>query len=141
MDYDADTEAGIQELVRQDPRHPREAYHFVFAGLARAQQMRSAEVGSAGGRQHVRGPELLEALRDLALDEFGPLAYRVLCAWNIRRTEDFGRLVFSLIGAGLLSGTPEDSLVDFADGYEFTSAFVDPFVETGEMPADLPSIT
>lgn len=141
MNDDADTEAGIRELVRQEPRHPREAYLFVFAGLARAQQMRSAEVGADGGRHHVRGPELLEALRDQALDEFGPLARRVLSEWNIRRTEDFGHLVFNLIGAGLLSATPEDSPVDFADGYEFTSAFADPFVETGEMPTDLPPIT
>lgn len=141
MNDDADTEAGLRELVRRDPRHPREAYLFVFAGLARAQQMRSAEVGAEGERQHVRGPELLESLRDLALDDFGPLAHHVLGAWGIRRTEDFGRLVFSLIGAGLLSGTPEDSQADFADGYDFTSAFVDPFVETGEMPADLPPIT
>lgn len=141
MDQEADTEAGIQELLRRDPRQPRAAYLFVLAGLARAQQMRSAEVGAVGERQHVRGPELLEALRDLALDEFGPLAYRVLCAWNLQRTEDFGRLVFSLIDVGLLSGTPEDSLADFADGYDFSSAFVDPFAETGEMPTDLPPIT
>jgi uncharacterized repeat protein (TIGR04138 family) len=141
MDQEADTEAGIEELVRKDPRHPRAAYHFVLAGLARAQQIRSAEVGSEDGRQHIRGPELLEALRDQALDEFGPLAYRVLSDWNVRRTEDFGRLVFNLIDAGLLSATAEDSPVDFADGYEFTSAFVDPFAETGEMPTDLPPIT
>lgn len=141
MDQEADTEAGIRELVRRDARHPREAYLFVFAGLERAQQMRRAEVGAAGARQHVRGPELLEALRDEALDEFGPLAYRVLSEWQIRRTEDFGRLVFNLIEAGLLSATPEDSPVDFADGYEFTSAFVDPFRETGEMPSDLPPIS
>jgi uncharacterized repeat protein (TIGR04138 family) len=140
MSDDADTEAAIRELVARDSRYPREAYLFLLNGLTRAQRLRQAELGTADARQHVRGPELLEALRDQALDEFGPLAYRVLDAWNIRRTEDFGNLVFSLIGAGLLSGTPEDSPVDFADGYEFTSAFVDPFAETGEMPTDLPPI-
>jgi uncharacterized repeat protein (TIGR04138 family) len=135
-----DTDARLTELLQKNPRYPREAYLFLFAGLERAQQIRAAEGGDQTGR-HVRGPELLEALRDLALDEFGPLAHRVLSAWNVHRTEDFGHLVFNLVEAGLLGATPEDSLADFADGYDFQGAFLDPFAEEGEMPADLPPIT
>lgn len=139
MDPDANTEARLTELLQKDTTYPREAYLFLLAGLDRAQQM-SVPEGAETTRRHVRGPDLLEALRDLALDEFGPLACRVLASWGIRRTEDFGRLVFSLVGAGLLSATPEDSPADFADGYDFATAFVEPFSEGGEPPADLPPV-
>ena len=139
LSHDAKTEAKLARLLKQNSRYPREAYLFLFAGLVRAQQNRT-EKPSGAGADHVRGPELCEALRELALDEFGPLALRVLREWNILRTDDFGRIVFNLIEAGLLSSTAEDSLVDFADGYEFTTAFVEPFAETGDLPTDLPPL-
>jgi len=140
MGPDASTEARLSELLQKDPAYPREAYLFLLAGLDRAQQMHVPE-GAETSRRHMRGPELLEALRDLALDEFGPLACRVLASWGVRRTEDFGQLVFKLVGAGLLSATPDDSPTDFADGYDFATAFVEPFAEEGEPPTDLPPIT
>lgn len=140
MDLDAESEAKLRQVLEHDPQHPRDAYLFIFAGLARAQQEVIADAG-AGRDRHVGGADLLEALRDLALEEFGPLAFRVLAEWNIHRTDDFGRLIFGLVDAGLLSVTAEDSMADFVDGYDFTAAFVEPFAETGEMPTGLPPIT
>jgi uncharacterized repeat protein (TIGR04138 family) len=138
--FDADVEAQLADLLARDQRYPRDAYLFVFAGLARTQETQVPDAGS-GRDRHVGGGALLEALRDLALEEFGPMASRVLAAWSIRRTEDFGQLVFALIEAGLLSGTPTDSMADFVDGYDFATAFDEPFAETGDMPTDLPPIT
>ncbi len=130
----------LEAVLARDPRYPRDAYVFLLAGLERARQQREGEDPSRR-RRHLRAGELLEALRDLALDEFGPLAYRVLSAWGIRRTEDFGRLVYNLVDVGLVSVSPDDSPADFCDGFDFATAFREPFERTGDMPTDLPPVT
>lgn len=69
------------------------------------------------------GQELCIGLRDYAVDCFGVLALTVLEQWGIRRTEDFGRIVFAMIDAGFLRKTAEDSLEDFVGVFEFDEAF------------------
>ncbi len=77
--------------------------------------------------RHVSGQELLDGLREFALEEFGPMAQTVLGGWGVRRTEDFGEIVFNLVEAGLLGKTDQDSRADFANGYDFDDAFRNPF--------------
>ena len=73
--------------------------------------------------RHINGQQLCLGLRDFAIDQYGLLAPDVLAHWGIRRTDDFGRIVFAMIEAGLMSKTDEDSLDDFAGVYDFRSAF------------------
>lgn len=128
-------------ILARDQRYPRAAYGFVQEVLRYAtKRRRAAADGHPGPVGHLSGQQLLEAMREHALDEYGPLARRVLAEWNIRRTEDFGTLVFNLIGAGLLMASEEDSPADFADGYDFHTAFTEPFRQEGEPPADLSPI-
>jgi uncharacterized repeat protein (TIGR04138 family) len=47
----------------------------------------------------------------------------VFDCWNIRRTEDFGELVFNLVDADLMRKTETDSREDFKDGFDFEEAF------------------
>jgi uncharacterized repeat protein (TIGR04138 family) len=75
----------------------------------------------------VRGQELLDGLRQFALDQFGPLAKTVLNYWGVQRGEDFGEIVFNLVEVGILGKTDEDSRADFKGGYDFDVAFVKPF--------------
>jgi uncharacterized repeat protein (TIGR04138 family) len=72
---------------------------------------------------HVTGQELCEGLRELALHRWGLLATVVLDRWNIRRTLDFGELVFAMVDNGLLQTTPDDSIEDFREVYDFSRAF------------------
>jgi uncharacterized repeat protein (TIGR04138 family) len=58
-----------------------------------------------------------------ALQQFGPMAKTVLNYWGVYETLDFGRIVFSLIGAKLLSQQPGDKLEDFDKVYNFNDAF------------------
>jgi len=139
---DASMAAALAALAERDPRYRRQAYEVVLAALAQAQH-EAVDAASRSRRpaaSHVGGEAILEALRRLALAEYGPLAYRVLTTWGLRRTEDVGAVVFALIEAGLLSATAEDSPADFADGYDFVTAFVEPFAESGDMPAGLPPL-
>jgi uncharacterized repeat protein (TIGR04138 family) len=82
-------------------------------------------------RRHVSGQELAWACRDLARDQFGLLAPHVLAHWGVTRTEDFGRLVYTLVDVGLLVTQPGDCEHDFAEVYAFAEAFVDDYAWTG----------
>jgi uncharacterized repeat protein (TIGR04138 family) len=74
-------------------------------------------------RRHVTGSELAWACRDFAREQFGLLAPVVLGHWGISRTEDFGRIVYTLVEVGLLVTQPGDSESDFEGVYQFADVF------------------
>jgi uncharacterized repeat protein (TIGR04138 family) len=78
-------------------------------------------------RRHVTGSELAWACRDFAQQQFGLLAPVVLGHWGISRTEDFGRIVYTLVEAGLLVTQPGDSESDFEGVYQFADVFGDSY--------------
>jgi uncharacterized repeat protein (TIGR04138 family) len=123
----------LAEVVRKDPRYAYEAYEFIFQALHHTQQALgkvpppSAEGADIDARHHVSGPELCQGACDLALCEFGLMARTVLRMWGIRKTDDFGELVFNLIEAELMSKTDEDSRADFRSVCDLDRALVDGF--------------
>ena len=74
-------------------------------------------------RRHVTGQELAWACRDFAQKQFGLLAPGVLAHWGIHRTEDIGRIVFTLVEVGLLVTQPGDAESDFEAVFQFADAF------------------
>lgn len=118
--YDADGEKKLTELLRRNKRYPREAYEFVSEALAHTVRLLDRE-------GHVTGAELCEGVRDLALEQFGFMARRVLESWNIHSTNDLGRIVFAMIDAELLRKTETDSIDDFDNVYDFREAFDESF--------------
>lgn len=107
----------IRKLVRDDPRYPFDAYIFLFQAL----EFTTSRV--VGEKRHVAGKELLEGIRRFAVDAFGPLTLMVFKHWGVRRTEDFGEMVWNLVERELMGKTPEDRKEDFSDGYVFSDAF------------------
>jgi uncharacterized repeat protein (TIGR04138 family) len=112
-------------ILDRDPRYAEDAYHFLREALDFTIKLLEKPVEGPG--RHVSGQELLEGIRQFALKEFGPMALRVLNTWGIRRTDDFGEMVFNMVGAGILGKTDEDRREDFAGGYDFDAAFAKPF--------------
>ncbi|HVQ45899.1 MAG TPA: Minf_1886 family protein [Gemmatimonadales bacterium] len=96
------------------------AYLFVLATIEFLQNR--LEV-----RRHVSGPELAWACRDFAQQQFGLLAQGVLTHWGITRTEDIGRIVFTLVEVGLLVTQPGDTESDFEGVYQFADALGDSY--------------
>lgn len=74
-------------------------------------------------RRHVTAAELAWACRDFALQQYGLLAPVVLAHWGITRTDDLGRIVYTLVEVGLLVTQPGDHESDFNAVYQFTDAF------------------
>lgn len=127
----------IVELLRKDGRYTLDAYAFVFEALNFAQNVlelgteRPTERAEAGEEEapqrHVTGQELCEAIRRLALEQYGYMAKTVLNSWGVRRTGDFGEIVFNLIGIGQMHKTPHDRREDFDDVYDFDVALQQDF--------------
>lgn len=118
------TEA-LAQIVREDPRYDEQAYLFIREALDYTIQKLDKPLEGPG--RHVSGTELLDGIRDFALREFGPLAYRVLGHWGVHSCEDFGEMVFNLVDKGILGKTEHDSRGDFRGGYDFEEAFRTPF--------------
>lgn len=116
----------LEQIVAKDPRYTREAYHFVREALDFTQK--SAAKGGRGQIRHVSGQELLDGIREFALQQYGPLTHMLLGEWGLTRCEDFGELVFNMVEAGLLAKTKRDSRDDFKGGYDFDDAFRRPFL-------------
>ena len=106
----------LKKILEENPRYARESYPFVFEALQYTQN-------KLGKSRHVSGQELLKGIRELAIINFGGLARMVFREWGIEKTEDFGRIVFTLVDHGLMGKTEEDDLSDFSDGYDFDDAF------------------
>jgi len=115
--------------VARETRYPLAAFLFVQRGLdftvRRTHGDPPEEELDPGEREsrHVTGRDLCVGLRDFAIQQYGLLARTVLRRWRIEQCEDFGRIVFAMVDAGLMHKNDEDSLDDFADVFDFATAF------------------
>jgi len=115
----------LERIVSQDCRYHREAYLFLREALDHTQK-HLAESKRTEPR-HVTGKELLDGIRDYALEQYGPMTKTVLNEWGIKSCEDFGEIVFNMVDQALLSKTDSDTRQDFKGGFDFDEAFGKPF--------------
>ena len=115
----------VFEICKKDPRYHPDAYFFLVEALDVT--VKDIRKNQPDHGRHVTGKELLEGIKEYALDEFGPLTFTVFAEWGIHATLDFGEIVFNLVEAGRLGKTEKDSREDFKDGYSFEVAFLHPF--------------
>ncbi len=129
----------LDRILAHDPRFARDAYHFLREALDFTQKLISKE--NRGVVRHVTGQELLDGLRQCALQQFGPMAVTVLEEWGVMSCKDFGDLVFNMVENGLLAKTEKDTRADFQNGYDFTEAFCKPFWPQSKLNAEIKPIT
>ena len=115
----------VEMILAKDPRYAREAYAFVRESLDHTQKNIGKE--NRGLVRHITGQELLEGIRQFALNQFGPMVVTVLEEWGVRNSRDFGEIVFNMVEIDLLAKTENDNRDDFNHGYDFTDAFRKPF--------------
>src|SRR5258706_7667580 len=120
----------LEQIVEEVGLYPIEAYEFIHSGLAYTVQKIHGQMKDPKALKkdekksyHVTGRDLSEGLREFALLRWGMLARTVLKRWNITRADDFGRIVFSLVGNGLMSKSENDTIDDFKDFFDFSPAF------------------
>lgn len=122
----SDFEPDFRTIAQHAGPFPPQAIEFIKEGLAHTVKLTHGDGESSEDEsRHVNGRQLCLGLRSYALRQYGRLARTVLKSWNISTTEDFGRLVFAMIQAGLMRKTDQDSLEDFRNVYDFDEAFAD----------------
>ncbi len=111
-------------VLKEAGPYPIEAFHFVQEGLRYTVHRFHANAETmALDDRHVSGRQLCLGLRDFAVEQYGMMAPAVLSHWNITRTDDFGRIVFAMITAGMMTKTEDDNIEDFRAVYDFSEAF------------------
>jgi uncharacterized repeat protein (TIGR04138 family) len=115
----------LEKILAHDPRFARDAYLFTREALDFTQKLVSRE--NKGTVRHVTGQELLDGIRQFALQQYGPMTMTVLEEWGVKNSRDFGDIVFNMVESGLLAKTEKDTRDDFQNGYNFTDAFRKPF--------------
>lgn len=116
----------LRRIATQDGRYDLQAFQFLYESLEYAVK-KSGRDKAEGTARHVSGQELLEGMRQYALELFGPLAAHVFRSWGVRETLDWGQIVFLLVENQMLNRQEEDTLDDFRGGYDFDRAFVDDY--------------
>ena len=116
-----------EDVVASVGNYSQDAYHFIQEGLQYAADRVHGPVLSSSTvpdrSRHITGQQLCEGLRAIATDRWGLMARAVLSTWGVTATIDFGKIVFALIDAELFQKQPNDSIDDFANVYDFASAF------------------
>ena len=115
----------VELILNRDKRYSRDAYTFVREALDYTQKLIGKE--TQGQIRHVSGQELLNGIRQFALQQFGPMVITVFEEWGVRHSRDFGEIVFNMVEIGLLAKTDKDTRDDFQNGFDFTEIFRKPF--------------
>ena len=106
----------LLKVLTKDKRYDPESYSLVMSALTYTSK-------NLKRRGHISGQELLDGIKDYALEQFGPMARIVFEHWGIKTTDDFGEIVFNMINSGILGKTDQDSKLDFNNGYDFKDVF------------------
>lgn len=114
----------VHEVRQRDTRYAPEGYAFLCEALGHTVKMLERENDED---RHVNGRELLAGFRDLAVLQFGPMAWFVVRDWGLERSEDVGNMVYNLIGVGYFGKNETDSIEDFSDGVDLIEALQSPF--------------
>jgi uncharacterized repeat protein (TIGR04138 family) len=106
----------LAKLRERNPRYSDSAYLFVLTALQYA-------IEKLDEPRHITGGELAEGVRDLAIEQYGPMARTVLEHWGIHSTSDMGEIVYALIDCHVLIKQEDDSREDFEGVFDFDEAF------------------
>ena len=119
-------EQSVLSILKRDKRFDPQAYLFLKDALDFTLK-RIAE-SNEGQARHVTGKELLEGFRDLALDQFGPMASTLMREWGVRKCLDVGDMVFLLIEEQVFGKQDSDRREDFSEVFDFEESLIRPFL-------------
>jgi uncharacterized repeat protein (TIGR04138 family) len=111
--------------MKRENRFDPMAYFFLKDALDYT--LRRVAETNDGTSRHVSGPELLAGFRDLALEQYGPMASTLMAEWGVRRCRDVGDMVFHLIEEQIFGRQESDRKEDFDEAFDFEDSLTRPF--------------
>ena len=119
-------EQSVISILKRDSRFDPHAYFFLKDALDFT--LKRMTEGKSDKSPHVSGPQLLEGYRDLALEQFGPMASTLMQEWGIRKCQDVGDMVFQLIEEQVFGKQETDRKEDFSEIFDFEDSLITPFL-------------
>ena len=116
----------VDGFGQRDDRFDTGAYYFLKDALDFT--VKRAMDANDGQHRHVSATELLYGFRDLAIQEFGPMASTMMEEWGITQCTDIGSMVFHLISEGAFGKQDSDTQEDFANIYPLQETLAAPFL-------------
>lgn len=132
-------EQAIVSILGRDKRFDPHAFFFLKDSLDYT--LKRVADGKSGLSRHVSGGELLEGFRDLALEQFGPMASTLMIEWGIRECSDVGEMVFLLIEEQMFGKQDSDTKEDFQGSFDLNEALTQPFLPKRFLKSDEPEPT
>lgn len=123
----------VKVVIERDSRFDIGAYYFLKDALDFT--VKRAMDNNEGQHRHVTASELLIGFRDLALQEFGPMASTMMSEWGISECSDIGSMVFELIAEGAFGKQDSDTPEDFANLFSLQETLAAPFLPTSHAVA------
>ena len=121
----------IRKICEEDDTFPPMAYCFVRDSVHKAldniAKAKRQNLFADDDPPDIKGADLCRFFRDTLINRFGPSAIDVLDTWNIKKTSDFGKIIYKLISVEILGKSENDSIEDFNDVFDFTEEFVMPY--------------
>ena len=111
----------FEQIAKEDTRFSPSAIRFVYEGLTFTVKKITVEP------RHISGQTLCEGLQKLAIEKWGRMAMVVLNNWGIKKTRDFGEIVYLMIKHKWMSSAETDTIDDFNDVFDFQTVFKDQF--------------
>lgn len=116
----------VQAVTQREPRYDPGAFYFLKDALDFT--VKRVMENNNGEQRHVSASELLIGFRDLALQEFGPMASTMMSEWGISTCSDIGQMVFLLIEEGVFGRQDSDTREDFAELFPLQKTLQAPFL-------------
>ena len=117
-------EDAVNELTAKYPQFAPEAYEFLRAGLDYTSEHLHGEVKQV----HMTAEQLYLGSCAYALQEYGPLAQKLLEMWGICTSHDFGCVVYNLIEAGIFGKQKGDTQEEFDTLPDLTTLLDAPYI-------------
>jgi uncharacterized repeat protein (TIGR04138 family) len=116
----------VKAVAQREPRYDLGAYFFLKEALDFT--VKRVMEDNDGEHRHVSASELLIGFRDLAIQEFGPMASTMMSEWGLTSCTDIGQMVFLLIEEGVFGKQDSDTREDFAELYPLFETLEAPFL-------------
>ncbi|BDS07952.1 hypothetical protein NT6N_29920 [Oceaniferula spumae] len=115
----------VKSVISNGSKFDIGAYYFLKDALDFT--VKRAMENNDGEHRHVTASELLYGFRDLALQEFGPMASTMMSEWGLETCSDIGNMVFQLIEEGAFGKQDSDTPEDFIDIFPLHETLAAPY--------------
>ena len=116
----------VYAVAKREQRFDVGAYFFLKDALDFT--VKRVMDNNNGEHRHVSASELLIGFRDLAQQEFGPMASTMMSEWGLSSCTDIGQMVFLLIEEGVFGKQDSYTREDFADLFTLLDTLEAPFL-------------